>query len=82
MPDTVYSMRCTVGDAYAPIFGKCKWWREMESEEDRYDSRIKEHEKRVDCSCFVEGKGWVFQRADLPSECPDARHCRYYIKHT
>ncbi|TLM99236.1 MAG: hypothetical protein FDZ75_00560 [Actinobacteria bacterium] len=67
-------------EGYAPIKGKCTWWREMPNEEDRWDVRLKEHERRVYCSCFVEGKGWTVTRADVPSDCPDARHCRYYIK--
>ncbi len=67
-------------DPFAPVRGKCKWWREIPSEEDKYDVRLKEHEKSVYCSCFVEGKGWSFTRGDIPSDCPDARGCRYYIK--
>lgn len=69
-------------DAYAPIKGKCTWWRERPVEDDIYDTRLKDEERRIACSCFVEGKGWTFETAEVPSDCPDSRHCRYYIKHT
>jgi len=67
-------------DPFAPVRGKCVWWREFPNEEDKYNVRLKEHEKSVQCSCFVEGKGWTIKRADIPDDCPDARKCRYYIK--
>ena len=67
-------------DPYAPIKGKCIWWREFPTQEDLWDVRLKESEKTVACSCFVEGKGWLFTRAEIPTECPDFRACRYYIK--
>lgn len=70
-----------MADAYSPIKGKCTWWREAAVDDDIWDSRIKEHQKRVQCSCFIEGKGWTFTRGDLPAECPDSRRCRYYIRH-
>lgn len=71
-----------MADAYMPIKGKCTWWREKSVEDDIYDSRVKDEHKRVACSCFVEGLGWIFERADVPSDCPQSRSCRYYIKHT
>ena len=71
-----------VGDAYTPIKGKCTWWREKPVDDDVYDARLKDDERRVTCSCFVEGKGWIFESAELPSDCPDCRACRYYIRHT
>lgn len=67
-------------DPYAPVRGKCTWWREFPREEDRLDTRLKPAEKRVDCSCFVEGTVWEFCDADVPVECPQHRYCRYYIK--
>jgi hypothetical protein len=67
-------------DPYAPIKGKCIWWREFPNQEDVWDVRLKDAEKTVSCSCFVEGKGWTFMRAELPAECPDSRACRYYIR--
>jgi len=70
-----------MSDAYSPVKGKCTWWRERAVEDDIYDTRLKEHQKRVSCSCFVEGTAWTFARADVPSDCPDMRACRYYIKH-
>jgi len=70
-----------VGDAFSPIRGKCTWWREHDVDEDTWDTRLRESEKRVQCWCFVEGRTWTVTRADVPPDCPDARHCRYYIKH-
>jgi len=67
-------------DPYAPIKGKCIWWRELPTQEDLWDTRLRESEKTITCSCFVEGKGWLVTRAELPAECPDSRACRYYIK--
>ena len=67
-------------DAFSPVKGKCLWWREIPNDEDTYGVRLKEHEKRVYCSCFVEGKGWTVSRGEVPEDCPDARMCRYYIK--
>lgn len=70
-----------MADGYTPIRGKCTWWREMPSDDDRWNTRIPESEKRVACTCFVEGRGWTFTRGSLPEDCPDNRHCRYYIRH-
>lgn len=67
-------------DPYAPIRGKCVWWREFAHADDVWDARLKDEEKRIECSCFVEGHGWVFEKRDLPAECPNARACRYYVK--
>jgi hypothetical protein len=71
-----------VSDGYTPIKGRCIWWRERAVEEDAYETRLKEEQKRVNCSCFVEGKGWVVPRCEVPADCPESRHCRYYIRHT
>jgi hypothetical protein len=71
-----------VSNAFLPIKGKCTWWRERPLDDDLWDARIKHDEKRLQCSCFVEGKGWVFTHAELPHDCPDNRHCRYYIRHS
>ena len=67
-------------DPYAPLKGKCMWWREFPVLEDEWDMRLSDAEKTVACSCFVEGKGWTYTNAELPAECPDSRACRYYIK--
>jgi len=67
-------------DPYAPVKGKCIWWREFPVQEDVWDIRLKDPQKGITCSCFVEGKGWTFTKEDLATECPDARACRYYIK--
>lgn len=67
-------------DPYAPVKGKCTWWREVLHEEDLYDSTLKPAERRVKCSCFVEGYQWEFPLAEVPVECLRANNCRYYIK--
>ena len=71
-----------MGDGYTPVKGKCTWWREMAVDDDVFDTRLKDGQRRIRCSCFVEGKGWTVTRDELPGDCPDFRHCRYYIKHT
>ncbi len=70
-----------MGDAYTPLRGKCTWWREAVLGEDEWDVRLKPDEKRVVCSCFVEGKTWTFKQAEVPADCPENKHCRYYIRH-
>lgn len=69
-----------MGDAFTPVRGKCTWWREMPVEEDAHDIRLQDGERRIACSCFVEGMAWVFTADEVPSECSEAKHCRYYIK--
>jgi hypothetical protein len=69
-----------VGDTYAPVRGKCTWWRERFVEEDEYNVRLKAGERRVNCTCFVEGKAWTVSADEVPSDCPENKHCRYYIK--
>jgi len=56
------------------------WWREVANESDLHDRMLKESDKRVDCTCFVEGAAWTFSECELPAECPRFRSCRYYIK--
>lgn len=70
-----------MSDAYTPIKGKCTWWREMPVDDDVWDTRLREDQKRVYCSCFVEGTGWMHTRGDVPTDCPENKRCRYYIKH-
>jgi len=67
-------------DGYAPIRGKCTYWRERANDDDRWESRIKRGDKRVTCSCFVEGTQWSVTESTVPSDCPERLHCRYYIK--
>jgi len=71
-----------MSSAYAPIKGKCTWWRERPVEEDIWDTRLKQAERRVHCSCFVEGFYWAVKCAEVPEDCPDRRRCRYYILHS
>lgn len=70
-----------MSDGYAPIRQKCTFWRERAWEDDRWDMSLKKADKRVECSCFVEGKIWMVTASVVPSDCPDRVHCRYYIKH-
>ena len=67
-------------DGYAPVRGKCMYWREALSIDDKWDRRVKEEDRRVTCTCFVEGMGWQVTVATLPEDCPNKWHCRYYIK--
>ena len=69
-----------MSDGFSPVRGKCTWWRERAVEEDTYDVRLEKGERRVYCSCFVEGKSWTFTTDEVPSDCTDSKHCRYYIK--
>lgn len=69
-------------DGYTPIKGKCKWWREQLNEEDRFDPRLKPGQRRVTCTCFIEGDYWGVTVDEIPSDCPKSRMCRYYIKHS
>ena len=67
-------------DAFSPIKDKCTWWRESLLEEDSHNPRLAHEDVRVRCTCFVEGYYWLHRRADVPADCPEARHCRYYIR--
>ncbi len=67
-------------DAYSPVRGKCTWWRETPVEEDAHNITIKAADKRVRCTCFVEGYFWTHRSCEVPADCPNIRHCRYYIK--
>jgi len=69
-----------MSNAYAPVRGKCTFWRESTDPEDEYDPRLRAAEKRVNCSCFVEGYGWRLATEALPEDCPYSRRCRYYIR--
>jgi hypothetical protein len=69
-----------VADPFAPIKGKCLFWREMPNAEDAYDPSVKAERKRIDCSCFVDGDQWPAMRSTIPEDCPKKRNCRYYIK--
>lgn len=64
---------------FSPIRGKCFYWREQQNADDVYDTRVKKDERRVECSCFVEGDRWTYTVSSIPSDCPQRLHCRYYI---
>jgi len=68
-------------DAYTPVRGKCTWWREATNEDDRWNMLVKVHDRRIICSCFVEGNLWEYRNSEMPTDCPDARRCRYHIRH-
>ena len=72
--------RASVSGWYTPVKGKCTWWRESLHDDDVHDTTVKKPDKRVQCMCMVEGRSWTFTHVEVPSECPDSRHCRYYIK--
>ena len=67
-------------DPFAPVKGKCQFWREQENLDDIYDMSVKKDDKRVVCTCFVEGDTWVTKRSDIPADCPKKFKCRYYIR--
>lgn len=67
-------------DGFSPIPGKCFYWRERLNQEDRFDTRLKKAQWRVECTCFVEGDLWTFTVDEVPSNCPQRYHCRYYIQ--
>jgi len=67
-------------DQYSPVRGKCTWWREVPRDEDRYDVTLKPEQRRILCTCFIEGYRWDFVGAEIPAECPNFTRCRYYIK--
>ena len=67
-------------DGFSPIKGKCRFWREAADPDDTFDTRLKKEDKRVTCTCFVEGDMWVEKTKDVPADCPKQYHCRYYIK--
>ena len=64
---------------FSPIRGKCFYWREQPHYDDQYDPRVKQGQHRIVCSCFVEGDTWTYPEDDVPSDCPQKMHCRYYI---
>jgi len=66
-------------DGYSPIRGKCFYWREQVDDGDRYNTRVKPEDWQVECTCFVEGTRWLHTVSTVPADCPQKRHCRYYI---
>lgn len=67
---------------FVPVRGKCTYWREQLNGEERWDTRIKSADRRVECTCFVEGDIWTVTVGTVPSDCPKRHHCRYYVKTT
>jgi hypothetical protein len=61
------------------VGGKCAYWRERMHDDDRFDPDIKEQDKRVVCTCFIEGTSWQATAGTLMPDCPDRWHCRYYV---
>lgn len=67
-------------DAFSPIRGKCRFWREQADIDDVYDTSLKKEDKRVVCTCFIEGDMWSMPTKDVPADCPKQYKCRYYVK--
>ncbi len=65
--------------SFAPIRGKCFYWREEIDDSQRFNTRVNEEDWEVRCRCFVEGTSWLHRVADVPSDCPERYRCRYYI---
>jgi len=65
---------------YAPVRGKCTWWRETLNVDDAHNLSVKKPDKRVNCTCSVEGQQWTYVQIEVPADCPESRRCRYYIK--
>jgi hypothetical protein len=59
--------------------GKCFYWREQLHYDDAHETRLKAGQRRVVCSCFVEGDTWTFTEDSVPTDCPEHRRCRYYV---
>jgi hypothetical protein len=64
---------------FAPMRGKCFYWREQPDYDDLYNMHLLKGQRRVRCSCFVEGETWTYTQDEMPSDCPQKLHCRYYI---
>jgi hypothetical protein len=66
-------------DGQTQVRGKCQYWRERMYEDDRWDTDLKPHTRRVRCSCFVEGTMWEATVGTIPDDCPEHDRCRYHI---
>ncbi|MDI6900603.1 MAG: hypothetical protein QMC79_02785 [Anaerosomatales bacterium] len=67
-------------DPYAPVKGKCTFWREQPNEDDRWDTSVKPLDRRVTCTCFIEGDVWLVTVGTIPPDCPKRYKCRYYVR--
>jgi hypothetical protein len=67
-------------DPFRPIKGKCMYWRESENDEDRHDPSVKDDDKRLACTCFIEGYVWTCTKGAILPDCPHRRSCRYYVR--
>lgn len=67
-------------DGYSPVRGKCAFWREQPNDEDTWDLSVKPDDKRVTCTCFVEGDMWPATMSTIPKDCPNRFKCRYYVR--
>jgi len=67
-------------DGMSVVHRKCRFWRELLDEEDRFDSEVKPRDRRVHCSCFVEGLSWEVTVGTVPADCPLRSRCRYYAE--
>ena len=62
-------------DGQTQVPGKCRYWRECLSEDDRWDTDVKPLARRVRCSCFVDGALWESTVGTLPEDCPNRYAC-------
>lgn len=67
-------------DPYSPIKGKCAFWREHPNDDDVWDTSIKKENRRIMCTCFIDGDMWTRTEGTLPADCPKRFKCRYYVK--
>ncbi len=67
-------------DAFSPIKGKCRFWREQAHLDDVWDTSLKKEDERVICTCFVEGDMWQMKAKETPADCPNRYSCRYYVR--
>jgi len=73
-------MNRTALDGQTQVRGKCQYWRERMHDDDRWDIDLKRDQKRVRCTCFVEGTFWDADVATLPDDCPSRYACRYHVQ--
>lgn len=67
-------------DGYTIVRGKCQFWREHMVDADRFDTAMKPRDRRIQCSCFIDGFTWNATVRTLPESCPLHYRCRYFIR--
>jgi len=69
-------------DAYSPVKGKCAFWRELPNDDDTWDHSVKKDDRRVTCTCFIDGDIWLKTVSTVPTDCPRRHKCRYYVRYS